>query len=85
MSGAATNPDAQVVAYAASQLKKAMEVAHKIGAENFLVWGAREGYQNPLTADMPREMRLYAKFLKMAAGKRRTCISWTQELSNEKL
>jgi xylose isomerase len=40
----------------------------KLGAENFLLWGAREGYHNPLVADLPREMRNYAKFLKIVAG-----------------
>ncbi|CAB3361622.1 xylose isomerase-like isoform X3 [Cloeon dipterum] len=65
--GAATNPDAHVAAYAAAQCKKAFDIAMKLGAENFLLWGAREGYHNPMVADLPREMRNYAKFLKIVA------------------
>lgn len=43
--GAATNPDAHVVAYAAAQVKKGLEIGHKLGAQNFVFWGGREGYK----------------------------------------
>jgi xylose isomerase len=68
MNGAATNPDAHVVAYAAAQVKKAMEVTQKLGGENFVFWGGREGYQSLLNTNIKTELDHYAKFLKMAAN-----------------
>ena len=44
MNGAGTNPDAHVFAYAAAQVKKAMEVTHYLGGENYVFWGGREGF-----------------------------------------
>ncbi len=46
MHGAATSPNADVFAYAAAQVKKAMEVTHRLGGENYVFWGGREGYMN---------------------------------------
>lgn len=66
MNGAATNPDAHVVAYAAAQVKKGLEIAKKLGAENFVFWGGREGYQSVLNTDLHKELSNYASFLKMA-------------------
>ena len=43
--GAATNPNAHVVAYAAAQIKKGLEIGQKLGAKNFVFWGGREGYK----------------------------------------
>ena len=68
MNGAATNPDAHVVAYAGAQVKKGLEIAHKLGAENFVFWGGREGYQSLLNTNMRTELDHYASFLKMAAS-----------------
>ena len=43
MNGAATNPDSHVFAYAAAQVKKAIEVTKELGGENYVFWGGREG------------------------------------------
>jgi xylose isomerase len=67
MNGAATNPDAHVFAYAAAQVKKAMEVTMALGGENYVFWGGREGYQSLLNTDMKRELDHMARFLNMAA------------------
>ena len=66
MSGAATNPDAQVFAYAAAQVKKALEVTHELGGENYVFWGGREGYDTLLNTDLKREQAHLAAFLHMA-------------------
>lgn len=66
MSGAATNPDAHVFAYAAAQVKKAMEVTHELGGENYVFWGGREGYDTLLNTDMRREQEHMASFMHMA-------------------
>ena len=47
-SGASTNPEAAIFAYGAAQVKKAMEVTHRLGGENYVFWGGREGYQSLL-------------------------------------
>ncbi len=67
MNGASTNPDAHVFAYAAAQVKKAMEVTLELGGENYVFWGGREGYQSLLNTDMRRELDHFARFLHMAA------------------
>src|SRR5438445_9456244 len=67
MNGAATNPDAHVFAFAAAQVKKAMEVTIELGGENYVFWGGREGYQTLLNTDMKRELDHMARFLGMAA------------------
>lgn len=64
--GAATNPDAHVFAYAGSQVKKMLEVAVELGAENYVFWGGREGYETLLNTDMKREQAHLATFLRMA-------------------
>lgn len=66
--GALTSSDAQIVSYAGAQIKKTMEIAHKLGAESFLFRGVKEGYSSSLNADHTRELRNYARLLKMAAG-----------------
>ena len=68
MCGAATNPDAHVVAYAAAQVKKAMEVTLELGGENYVFWGGREGYETLLNTDLKREQDHLAKFLHMAVA-----------------
>jgi len=64
--GAATSPNAQVYAYAAAQVKKAMEVTHRLGGEGYTFWGGREGYASLLNTDMKRELDHLARFLHMA-------------------
>jgi xylose isomerase len=68
MHGAATNPDAKVFAYAAAQVKKAMEITQYLGGENYVFWGGREGYQSLLNTDMKRELEHLGKFLSMAVS-----------------
>ncbi|MGB7326280.1 MAG: xylose isomerase [Rubripirellula sp.] len=66
MHGAATTCNADVFAYAAAQVKKAMEVTHRLGGENYVFWGGREGYQNLYNTDMKRELDHLGKFFHMA-------------------
>ena len=66
MCGAATNPDAHVFAYAAAQVKKALEVTLELGGENYVFWGGREGYETLLNTNLPREQAHLAAFLHMA-------------------
>lgn len=70
MNGAATNPDVHVLAYAGAQVKKCLEVAQKLGAENFIFWGGREGYQSLLNTDLKSELSHMANFFKMAVSKK---------------
>ena len=67
MSGAATNPDPHVFAYAAAQVKHALEATHALGGAGYVFWGGREGYETLLNTDMQREREQYARFLTMAA------------------
>ncbi|MDP1795879.1 MAG: xylose isomerase [Planctomycetaceae bacterium] len=64
--GAATSCNADVFAYSAAQVKKAMEITHQLGGENYVFWGGREGYQNLYNTDMKRELDHLAKFMHMA-------------------
>jgi xylose isomerase len=66
MCGAATNPDAHVFAYAAAQVKKALEVTQELGGENYVFWGGREGYETLLNTDLKREQEHLAAFMHMA-------------------
>jgi len=66
MAGASTNPDPAVFAYAASQVKKAMEITHRLGGAGYVFWGGREGYETLLNTDMKRELEHLAVFLRMA-------------------
>jgi xylose isomerase len=66
MSGAATNPDAHVFAYAAAQVKKALEATLELGGENYVFWGGREGYETLLNTNLKREQDHLAAFLHMA-------------------
>jgi xylose isomerase len=66
MHGAATSPYADVFAYAAAQVKKALEVGKELGAENYVFWGGREGYETLLNNDMKLELDNMARFLHMA-------------------
>jgi xylose isomerase len=64
--GASTNPDAAVFAYAASQIKKQLEIGKELGAKNYVFWGGREGYATLLNTDMKREQEHLARLLQMA-------------------
>jgi xylose isomerase len=66
MCGAATNPDAHVFAYAAAQVKKALDVTKELGGENYVFWGGREGYETLLNTDLQREQEHLATFMHMA-------------------
>lgn len=66
MHGAATSCNADVFAYAAAQVKKAIEVTHELGGENYVFWGGREGYQNLYNTDMKRELDHLARFMHLA-------------------
>ena len=66
MNGAATNPDFDVVAAAGAQVKNALDATIKLGGENYVFWGGREGYMSLLNTDMKREQDHFARFLHMA-------------------
>lgn len=64
--GAATTNNADVFAYAAAQVKKGLEIAKYLGAENYVFWGGREGYETLLNTDMKLELDNLARFFHMA-------------------
>ncbi|QTH41201.1 xylose isomerase [Cohnella sp. LGH] len=64
--GASTTNNAEVFAYAAATLKKGLEVGKELGAENYVFWGGREGYESLLNTDMKLELDNLARFLHMA-------------------
>ena len=66
MNGAATNPDFDVVARAGGQIKLALDATIKLGGENSVFWGGREGYMSLLNTDMGRELDHMGQFLTMA-------------------
>ena len=66
MAGAATNPSPAVFAYAAAQVKKALEITKELGGAGYVFWGGREGYDTLLNTDMGRELDHLAAFLHMA-------------------
>ena len=66
MNGAATNPDFNVVAHAAAQVKAALDVTIFLGGKNYVFWGGREGYFSLLNTDMKRELDHLGAFLQKA-------------------
>lgn len=66
MNGAATNPDFDVVARAAVQIKTAIDATIKLGGSNYVFWGGREGYMSLLNTQMQREKEHLATMLKSA-------------------
>ncbi|WP_045926673.1 xylose isomerase [Bacillus siamensis] len=64
--GAATSCNADVFAYAAAQVKKGLETAKELGAENYVFWGGREGYETLLNTDLKFELDNLARFMHMA-------------------
>jgi xylose isomerase len=65
MSGAATNPDPDVFAYAAATVKSCMDATLRLKGENYVLWGGREGYETLLNTDLTRERRQAGRFLQM--------------------
>ncbi len=66
MSGAATNPNPELFAMAALQVREAMDATQRLGGENYVMWGGREGYETLLNTDMKRELNQLGRFLNMA-------------------
>lgn len=66
MNGAATNPDFNVLAYAATQVKGAIDATIALGGENYVFWGGREGYMSLLNTNTKRELDHMGRFLAMA-------------------
>lgn len=65
MAGAATNPDPEVFTYAAGQVRAALEVTHRLGGQNYVLWGGREGYETLLNTDMRRELDQLGRFVSL--------------------
>lgn len=65
MSGAATNPDPDMFAYAAATVKSCMDATHRLGGENYVLWGGREGYETLLNTDLKQELDHLGRFLNM--------------------
>lgn len=66
MSGAATNPDPDVFAWSAATVKTCMDATFKLGGQNYVLWGGREGYETLLNTDLKRERQNAGRFLQMA-------------------
>ena len=66
MGGAGTSPSVEVFAHAAAQVKKAIEVTHRLGGAGYVFWGGREGYDTLLNTDMRREGEHLARLLHLA-------------------
>jgi xylose isomerase len=65
--GAATNPDPEIFASAAAQVKQALEATHRLGGVNYVLWGGREGYDTLLNTDLRRESEQLGRFLHLVA------------------
>ncbi|WP_300067605.1 xylose isomerase [uncultured Ruegeria sp.] len=65
MSGASTNPDPDVFAFAAATVKSCIDATHKLGGENYVLWGGREGYETLLNTDLKAELDHMGRFLNM--------------------
>ncbi|MCF2710446.1 xylose isomerase [Schaalia hyovaginalis] len=73
LSGAATSPFSEIYAYAGGQLKHSLEIAKRLGAENYVFWGGREGYENLWNTDLKREQDHIARFFHM-------CVDYATEI-----
>ncbi|MCH7668905.1 MAG: xylose isomerase [Acidobacteria bacterium] len=69
--GAATNPDPEVFAHAAVQVRDALNATHALGGQNYVLWGGREGYETLLNTDMKRESDQLGRFLELVADHKR--------------
>ncbi len=65
MAGAASNPNPEVFAMAACQVKAAMDATRELGGENYVLWGGREGYETLLNTDVKQELEQLGRFLSM--------------------
>ena len=65
MAGGATNPDPEIVAFASLQVAHAMEATHRLGGENYVLWGGREGYDCLLNTSLKNELDQLGRFLNM--------------------
>ncbi len=65
MAGAATNPDPDVFAYCAAQVKHALDVTHGLGGENYVMWGGREGYETLINTRIGQELHQAGRFLSL--------------------
>ena len=65
MSGAATNPNPDVFAFAAATVKSCIDATHKLGGANYVLWGGREGYETLLNTDLKREDQQLGRFLNL--------------------
>ncbi len=74
--GAGTTSNADVYAYSAAQLKKSLEIGKRLGAENYVFWGGREGYETLLNTDLKLELDNLARLYQMA-------VSYAQEIGFE--
>ena len=63
--GGATSPDPEVYAWAAAQVRYCLETTHRLGGQNYVLWGGREGYDSLLNTDLKRELDQYGRFLSM--------------------
>jgi xylose isomerase len=63
--GAATSPDPEVYAFAAMQVRDALEATHRLGGANYVLWGGREGYETLLNTDLARELDNFGRFLSL--------------------
>ncbi|MBE7218799.1 MAG: xylose isomerase, partial [Caulobacteraceae bacterium] len=63
--GAATNPDPEVFAFAALQVRDALEATHRLDGAGYVLWGGREGYETLLNTDLKRELDQFGRFLSM--------------------
>ncbi|MCA5013915.1 MULTISPECIES: xylose isomerase [unclassified Enterococcus] len=74
--GAASSNNAEVFAYAAAQVKKGLDISKKLGGENYVFWGGREGYESLLNTDMKLEQDNIARLFKMA-------VAYTKEIDHQ--
>ncbi|MCE0495719.1 xylose isomerase [Vibrio salinus] len=65
MAGAGTNPDPEVFAYAATQIFNAMNATKRLGGENYVLWGGREGYETLLNTDLRQERAQLGRLMQM--------------------
>ncbi len=65
MAGAATNPNPEIFAYAAAQVKYALEATHNLDGENYVLWGGREGYDTLLNTNLKHELEQLGRFMSM--------------------
>ena len=63
--GAATSPSPEVYAWGAMQVRAALEATHRLGGENYVLWGGREGYETLVNTDLKRELDNFGRFLSL--------------------